>query len=489
MRVTELIIVMIYFIFLVVLGLITQKKVSSSDSGIEEYYAAGKRIGPVVNSIALLSAAGSGGTFMASVGTTWELGLPYITSFGIGCSVGFMLAGLLVAKPLRNSGKITISEFLIDRYEGSVFLKVLIPVIIIIGSGMYLMSQMKAGGLVTSYITGWPYEWGLVIIALVFIFYVSLGGMLAVTWTNVLQGGLTLLLTLAIIVAGIAHLPMKWPDFIAHAAEINPTLGTFGESFSVLTYIGAFVTWAAAISVTPHLIMRIFTSDNAESAKLTLNYTTLVYAFVVIAPAYTVVPHVSNLGQSVMENYSSDMWMLLIAEKFFGPVMMGIIVAAILAAIMSTTDSLLLALSSAVAYDLYSGVMNPKAGKEKILKVSVILTWVIGIAVMLLSINPPAFLMVFYTAALGLMVSAFFAPLLLGIWWKEANTSGAIAGMLSGAISFLVAFTLFELPQNSEILISLPLSFIIMYVVSLRTKKNSEHVLEKMNGYHRNAHS
>ncbi|MFP3361609.1 Na+:solute symporter, partial [Planococcus sp. SIMBA_143] len=74
------------------------------------------------------------------------------------------------------------------------FFKIAIPIVIIIGSAMYLMSQMTAGGLIASYVTGLSYEWGLVIIVLVFIFYVSLGGMLAVTWTNILQGALMIFL-------------------------------------------------------------------------------------------------------------------------------------------------------------------------------------------------------------------------------------------------------------------------------------------------------
>ena len=98
------------------------------------------------------------------------------------------LASILVAKPLRNSRKVTVSEFLEHRYERSKVIKIAVPLVIIIGSGMYLMSQMKAGGLITSYVTGLSYEWGLIIIALVFIMYVSMGGMLAVTWTNLLQG-------------------------------------------------------------------------------------------------------------------------------------------------------------------------------------------------------------------------------------------------------------------------------------------------------------
>ncbi len=401
----------------------------------------------------------------------------------VGSVVGFSVASVLVAKPLRNSQKFTVSEFINDRFGGN-FFKIAIPVVIIIGSAMYLMSQMTAGGLIASYVTGLSYEWGLIIIVLVFIFYVSLGGMLAVTWTNILQGAMMIFLISSIVIAGVFHLPMDWPSFFVSTTSENPALASVGATLPVAAYMGAFVTWATAVCVTPHLVMRIFTASNVRSAKLSLNISMLIFGILMIGMGLVIVPYIPTMDATLLSNSPPDMWLLLIAEQFFGPVLMGIITAGIMAAVMSSTDALLLAVSSAFSYDLYKGVLNPNASRERVVKVSMAFTWVVGIVVMLLSLNPPAFLIVLYTAAVGFMVSSLFSPIVLGIWWKKASRAGAIIGLLTGSISFLICFIFFSMPYNSEILIALPVSLVSMYVVSLFSEKPSKQIIEKRDAYH-----
>ena len=484
MKMTEISIIILYIIFCILLGMWSQKRISGSNAELDQFYAAGRGIGSWANSLALLAALGSGGSFMAGPGTVWQLGIPFLSWMTVGSIVGFALASILVAKPLRNSKKVTVSEFLNDRYEGSKAIKIAVPIVIIIGSGMYLMSQMKAGGLITSYVTGLPYEWGLVMIALVFIAYVSMGGMLAVTWTNILQGSLMIVITLSLMIVCIAHLPVSWPQFLKESAAQNPGLGTVGMTVPVSAYLGAFVTWATAVCVTPHLVMRIFTSTNARSARLSLNISMVIYGVLMLGLTFLAVPYIGTLGESILKNNPSDMWLLFVAETFFGPVFMGIFAAGIMAAVMSSTDSLLLAISSAIAYDLYKGVINPNASQRKTLMVSVIVTWVIGMIIMLLTLNPPQYLVVLYTGAVGLMVASFFSPMILGIWWKGANTPGAVTGLFLGAISYLIAFFLFDMPYNTEILIALPISFISMVIVSAITRNASHETLARVERYH-----
>ncbi|MEB1806502.1 MAG: sodium/solute symporter [Bacillaceae bacterium] len=487
MKTVELSIMIAYLLFLVVLGFISQYKISKSTSSIDEYYVAGRKIGTGVNSLAMLAALGSGGSFMAGAGTIWNLGFPFLAWMTVGSIVGFSVASVLVAKPLRNSQKFTVSEFINDRYGGQ-FFKIAIPVVIIIGSAMYLMSQMRAGGLIASYVTGFSYEWGLVIITLVFIFYVSLGGMLAVTWTNILQGFMMIFLISSIVIAGIYHLPIGWSSFLIEATVANPALGVVGATVPVAAYLGAFITWATAVCVTPHLVMRIFTASNVRSAKLSLNISMLIFGILMLGATLVVVPYIPTLDATALQNNAPDMWLLLVANEFFGPIIMGIITAGIMAAVMSSTDALLLAVSSAFAYDLYKGVLSPNASHKQVLRASVIFTWIVGIAVMLLTLNPPPFLIVLYTAAVGFMVSALFSPLVLGIWWKRATQQGAIWGLLVGGVSFMVLFLGFSMPFNSEILIALPLSLVTMFVVSYLGKQPSQEVVKKMDAYHQETH-
>lgn len=480
----EVIIIILYFIFTIWIGFLAQRRISSSDSSVSDYYAAGRSIGTTVNSLAMMSALGSGGTFLALVGTIWNLGFSYFAWMFAGAIVGFPIASILVARALRNSKELTVSGFLNDRYSNSKFIKVYAPLVILGGSSMYLLSQLTAGGHITTYVTGLPYQWSLILIGIVFILYVSMGGMLAVTWTNVLQGGTMILIMLIIFVAGVINLPGGFGESFKIATETNQNLGTVSEPQRLLSSIGVFIVWATAVSITPHLIMRVFTSTSVKAARLSLNISMLIYATMLLVPAFIMIPFVPTLGEAALANNPPDMWLLLILEDILNPIFMGVIIAGLLAAVMSSTDALLLATSSAVTYDLYYKVINPSASRRKIIKVSMISTWVIGLIVIVLALNPPAFLIVLYTAAIGFMVSSFFAPMILGIWWKLANNKGAVAGMVAGSVSYLFTFFVLEMPTNTEILVSLPLSFIAMFLVSFMTKSETIELVAETKGYH-----
>ncbi|MFZ5633339.1 MAG: sodium:solute symporter family protein [Bacillota bacterium] len=483
MRTTELVIMILYIAFCVLLAFITQRKVAQAASGTDEYYVAGRNIGLGVNSIAIMAALGSGGSFMAGIGTIWKLSLPTIAWMTVASICGFSLASILVARPLRNSGKYTVTEFLSERYEG-LFIKIAVPIILIIGSAIYLMSQMKAGGLIASYITGLSYEWGLVITAAVFILYVSTGGMLAVTWTNVLQGSMMIFLISLMVIGGVSYVDKGILTAFAGVTNNFAQLGKAGVALPVAAAIGSFVSWFTAPSVIPHLVMRIFTARDVHSARLSLNIGMLIYAALMFTSVIALIPHVPLLGAETLKKTASDMWMLLIAAKFFGPVVVGIITAGIMSAVMSTTDALLLACSASFAYDIYGKVINPKATQKQLLRAATISTWVIGVLVMLITMKPHPFLIVLYTAAVGFMVSGLFAPMVLGIWWKRANTTGATVSMVVGSVLFMVLFLSKKMPYTTEILIALPVALITMIVVSSLTSPPAPEVIRRMEQYH-----
>lgn len=461
----EIIIILIYMLAVIAIGIYSQSRVNSSGSGINDYYAAGSNVGTLVNSLAMMTALGSGGTFMALSGTIWTFGYSYFAWMFSGAVTGFFVASILVAKALRRSKKVTVPSYLEFRYKSKPIM-VMATLVVIIGSSMYLISQMAAGGMITEYVTGFSYEISLIIVGFVFVLYVSLGGMMAVTWTNVLQGGLIILIGVFVLFGGIMSLPTNYSDFLNQALSDNPNMGTIDPQ-TIFASIGAFVTWAAAASVTPHLIMRVFTAKNEKSAKLSMNLAMLLYAVLIVIPAFIVVPYVNTLGAEVLENYASDMWLLLVVEQLFSPLVIGLILAGLLSAVMSSTDSLLLAVSSAVSYDIYYRVLNNEASQKQIIHVSTIATWIIGIVVVAITLNPPEFIIVFYTGAVGFMVSSLFAPLALGVWWRKASGFSASIGLLSGALVFWVLYLGFSMPSNSEVLIALPISLIAMVVATM----------------------
>jgi sodium/pantothenate symporter len=461
----ELAIVLAYFVVLVVIGWAAYRKVKGST---DQYFVAGRNLGTFVNSWAFLASLASGGSVMASVGTALALGFPYGAALVAGAPVGFVVASVLVARPLRKLGKYTVPDYFDSRYR-STLMRWAVPIIIVVASMAYIVAQMKGASIVASHLLGWEYNTGLWITGLIFVLYVSIGGFLSVTWNDIFQGILMFAMMAGFGVAVMASIDSYSGTFSA-ATQSYPTLGSVSAALPMSSYVGGFLTWATAISVLPHVIMRVYSSRDVRSARLSLNNAMLLFGVMMLIAALVLTPAAATLIPD-LDLSEPDAAFLLLSEHVFGPMGQGLVAAAILAAIMSTTAGLLMACNSAIGHDIYSKLVRPQASQKEVVRVASIATWVVGVAAIVLAMNPPAFLIVLYTAAVALLASSFFAPMVLGIWWPRTTTAGATAGMVVGAGVFAVAFAAFEMPASTEVLVALPACFVVTIIVSLLTKE------------------
>jgi sodium/pantothenate symporter len=427
-----------------------------------------------------MAALASGGSIIGVIGLSFEHGMPYAFGMFAGAVVGFPLASILVARQLRNLGKYTITDFLLYRFNNRL-IEILVPIIIIISFTAYIVAQLKAAGLAAVYILGISYPHAIALMSLVFIIYVSIGGMWAVTWTDVLQGILMafVVLVLSVILLykfnGLAPLVKK-------GVSIYPALGKMA-AMPLSSYIGAFVIWATAISVIPHIVMRVYSAKNVKSARLSLNYAMIIYAIMIILAVSTIAPASRVLFPHLKD---ADAAFFNIIERNFSPLLAGLSIAAVMAAVMSTTDALLLACSSAISHDLYEKSLGKKASEKQLKYIRIGSVWIIGIAAMVLAFNPPKLLTMLYTAAVGILCSSLFVPLVLGIWWKRATNGGALWSMLAGSISYMVLLFFTDMPALSHILISLPFSLLVMIIASCLTRSPSHQIIALMEKLHRN---
>jgi len=474
-KTTQLIVTVAYIVAMVGIGLWARRKVAQSK---DDYWVAGRSVGTFANTWAIMAALASGGSVLGVTALGYRLGIPYTFSMFAGAVFGFPLAAMLVAKPLRNFGKFTITDFLTERFNHPV-IKAGVPLIIVLALGAYIVAQMKAAGITAQYLLGISYNQAIVLTTLVFVTYVSIGGMWAITITDIIQGilvvGMVLGLGFLMIgkFGGIGSL-------LTQATAVAPELGDV-VAMPLSSYIGAFVVWAAAIPVIPHIVMRIYTSKDVRSARLSLNYAMLIYALMIFIGVIGISAAGHLVGIGVED---ADSLFILMVERYFPPLLAGFAMAAIMAAVMSTTDALLLAISSAIAHDIYEKLINPNASDRVLVNIGIITTWVVGLLAMFFAFNPPALLTMLYTAAVGLIVSGLFAPTILGIWWKGANTPGAVAGMLVGALSYLYMVWFTDMPSLSHVLVSLPLSFATMFIVSTVTQAPSEEMIKKVEQLH-----
>jgi sodium/pantothenate symporter len=423
----ERILVLVYIFGCIGIGIAASKKVLGSR---DEYWVAGRRVGTLVNAMAIMAALASGGSIIGVMGLAYSQGMPATLALFTGSIMGFPIASILVARPLRNFGKYTITDFLGYRYRSAV-VRYLVPVLIVIAFVVYIVAQLKAAGITATVLLGIPYDTALALSALVFIIYVSFGGMVAITWTDVMQGFLMLAVILgtAAVFMGRAGTPL---EIIGKAAVVAPELGRVtGQPVS--SYLGYFVIWMTAIPVIPHIVMRVFTAKDARSARKSLNLAMFAYSAIILAGVLVIVP----VGRMDFPGLAdADQLFLRVMETQFPPFVRGIAVAAVLAAVMSTTDALLLACSAAVAHDLLGGILRGRASERVLAIVRVGTAWLIGILALVWAFSPPALISQFYTAGVGLLSSSLFVPTIAGLWWKRANRAGGVAALVGGAVVY-----------------------------------------------------
>jgi sodium/pantothenate symporter len=432
----ERVLVVLYLIGCVAIGVFASRRVFGSR---DEYWVAGRRIGTTVNAMAIMASLASGGSIIGVMGLAYSQGIPATLALFAGAVIGFPLASVLVARQLRTFGKYTITDFLTFRYP-SALVQYLVPSLIVVAFSIYIVAQLKAAGITATALLGIPYDMALVMATLVFVVYVSFGGMVAITWTDVIQG-----LLMLIVVVGTAMV-MIWRvgspmELMRQATSVAPELGRISQH-PVSSYLGYFLIWATAIPVIPHIVMRVFTAKDANSARLSLNIAMLAYSVMILAAVLVVVPVGKTLYPGLED---ADQLFLRVMESEFPTLIRGLAVAAVLAAVMSTTDALLLACSSAIAHDILGHFFRGRASEKTLSAIRIGAAWFIGGLALYWALSPPELITRFYTAGVGLLSASLFVPTIAGLWWKRANLSGGIASLVLGATTYvLVYFGVFD---------------------------------------------
>jgi len=177
---------------------------------------------------------------------------------------------------------------------------------------VYIVAQLKAAGITSEALLGLPYHQSVILFTIVFIVYVSFGGMVAVTWTDMFQGGL-----MVIVVVGTGFYLLTTHEYLNNplitATTQAPELGLMKET-PLSSMIGSFVIWAAAISVVPHIVMRVYSAKNSQAAKLSLNIAVIIYSILILSSLLIIVP-VGKILFPVLDD--ADMVFLKIIESRF----------------------------------------------------------------------------------------------------------------------------------------------------------------------------
>ena len=472
MKITESVVIVAYILTMICIGVFTQKR---AHSGEENFWVAGRRIGIGIGAVANYSMLTSASSYMGSIGLGYKFGLAYYLAYAVGVAALWQAGLYLTTSQMRQSGAQTIADVFEMRYGPTG--KFLAASFTLPFIGLFLIPQFKAAGLIGSHILGIPFAAALAIMGLVVIFYASVGGMWAVTLTDLIQGGVMIIMSATLGI--VAMVSFGGPgDLFAAAIKGHPDFG--GINLPLTSYLGLFVAFILYLIVSPSTAMRIFSAEDARVARKQVSWANFLYQFVWIFAIFTVAGAVA--ADPGLKN--ADQALLVAAEFFLPPVLAGIMMASILAAIMSSADGSLLAVSAAISHDLYAKFFNKQATEKQTIKVGMISMWTVGILMILLTLNPLPLISVLVALINGWMASTFAFPIILGIWWRRANLPGAVAGMLAGTATFLFLYLTKIVPMVAEVVFAVPVSGIAMVIVSLLTMAPDSKYVRTMESWH-----
>lgn len=474
MRVTESVILFIYLIVMTLIGIYFYKRARQSES---DYFTAGRSINTFVGSFAAFAAVASSSSLMGAVGGGVANGLPFFLTYAFGVIAIFPFAMFLIAGQIRRSGVKTVPDFFYQRYGKSV--QIVSALVVVIGMTFYMIPQLTASGIIGSYVLGIDYTTAVIVIGLGFTLYAALGGMWAITYTDLLQGAIMLIGIL--LLAGfilVDHGGLS--NLLNSALAASPTFGDVNLPW--MSYFGLFIAFLWFGIVSPSVVMRNFASRDEKIARRSAMGATILYILLFLAGFV-----VTGAGAALdvigsLEN--TDMVFVSVIEHYLPPILAGIMLAGIMAAIMSSADAMLLAISAGVAHDIYKEHINKNASERFVTGLGLMVMIVASVIGIIFAIHPPGIIAVMVGWVGGFLLSSFGFPLVLGIWWKRANKTGALVGMLSGAVTFLILVMTQVLPTNAEPIVAAPVSLLLTIIVSVMTEAPPKEIQDRVDFYH-----
>lgn len=473
----------IYLGVMLTIGITYYKKSKTAS----DYFLGGRNLNSWVTAMSAQASDMSGWLLMGLPGAVYMFGTGQVW-IGIGLAIGTYLNWRIVARRLRRytyaaGNSITLPEFWQNRFDDKKgTLKIISSVIITIFFLVYTAAGFAAGGKLFSSVFGIEYTTALLIGVLVILTYTFLGGFMAVCWTDFIQGMLMLIALITVpimafyLVGGMNGINMLDPGFL------DP-LKDGGSQISLISIISQ-LGWALGYFGMPHILVR-FMAIKSETLVRKSRIIAVIWVVITLSAAIFVGVVGKLYVSPALDASTSETVFIKMIMQMCPPFIAGILLCAILAAIMSTADSQLLVTASSVANDLYSGVINKKASSNLVLLVSRITVVGVAIIAFLIALDPNSSIMGLVSNAWAGFGSAFGPLMLFALFWKRINIQGAIAGMVSGGLVVIIwdylpfgDKTLAGHTGLYSLVIGFAVSALLIYIVTLLTPEPNKAIVE-----------
>ncbi|WP_221029342.1 sodium/proline symporter PutP [Actomonas aquatica] len=438
----------LYFGLMIAIGFYAAKKSTATS---EEYMLGGRKLSPAVAALSAGASDMSGWLLLGLPGALFLSGLVEAW-IGIGLLVGAWVNWVVVAPRLREQTErydnaLTVPDFLAKRFPSrALSLRMVSALIVVIFFVVYTASGLVAGGKLFASAFGdlinldsmSDYAFGVWFTLIIVLTYTVVGGFLAVSLTDFVQG---CIMMLALIIMPIVVLTTGQGDGVGAANERLTNLDpTFLSLFHGLTFFGflSAVTWGLGYFGQPHIIVRFMAIRTVGEVSKARN----------VGMSWMVVSLLGAVGLGIFGRAyaarnglvveDAETIFIILADLLFHPLVTGFLYAALLAAIMSTISSQLLVSSSSLTEDFYRLFLNKNASEKQLVTVGRVAVLAVGITAALMAGDPNAKVLGLVSNAWAGFGAAFGPLIILSLTWDKMSGSGAVAGMLTGAATVIV---------------------------------------------------
>ena len=493
------IIIILYFVGLVGIGVLASKKIKNS----ADFLVAGRNLGFWTFTLLVVSSICSGMTILGVAGLGYATGWPSIWEqifVPLCAAICILFFGTKIHAVAAKTGYVTVQDYFAHRFYSPKGIRGTSAIIGILISIIYLVGQYISISMVLSWLFDIPYQWALIIGAVIVMAYTILGGLYAVGMASLVQGIMilagVLLVGPAVIAAagGLEHINLVLAGIDANMThlwypQVHPPYAKY--AFLTPQYLFSFFFLLAfGLAAAPHVVNNVLAAKDNKYFKWSPLAAFVIYAVIMYLckitgfAARSMVErghdHLCPPMSAILPTTASSWPRSMSSRTVFAP----IVAVIVLSAVMSTTDRLMLTIGSYVSWDVYKQFINKDASEKSITLLSRVAIGLSTVITLYLAwSNPPELLAWLIWMGIGVMLACFVTPLFAGLYWRRATREGALASMIVG----LVGISIISYAQFTKV-IALPmhpsmygfiLSVAAMILVSLMTKKPSEKVLDE----------
>ena len=480
---------------------------SKNNNDSSDFYLGGRKLGPLVTAMSAEASDMSSWLLMGLPGLAYLTGIADAGWTAIGLAIGTYVNWRIVAKRIRRythvaGNSITLPSFFSNRYrDEKKILQSIGAIFIVIFFIPYTASGFAACGKLFASLFGVKYLPAMIISALVIVGYTTLGGFLAASTTDFIQSiimsiALVIVFVFGISTAGgieaVADHARSLPGYLTMFTTYDPTTGT-EQAYPLLNII-SMLAWGLGYCGMPHILTRFMAVKSEKELKKSsaiaivwdiLSLTAACFIGI-IGRAYLLPTVLGENGASSSESVFIEMINKLFSSHLGLPFIGGIFLCGILAAIMSTADSQLLVTASAASEDLYHQFIKKDADSKEILAVARLTVIVVSVLAFVIAWNPNSSIMGLVSNAWAGLGAAFGPTVVMSLFWRRTNLTGAVAGIVSGGLTVIVwdyiplaaGQTLGSYTGLYSLAVGFAVSLAMIIIFSLATKAPSKEITD-----------